>query len=196
MWKKFKQKSSIEKKRKIQAGQALIEFVLGLMIVISFFAFFMKMSAVFVVGNFIHYATFMSARAYMSSDLNQGVQQANGETVLREMVQGRWSFLIKPDTSSTGNVPGGYVGSGPYAQESMQLDAWNQGTTYTYSANLSLLPWSKENQSVNLKLSSESWMPREQSSSECKASMANAVNSLSGAGVNISVSDLELDNGC
>ena len=62
---KVEQKSEVMKKKGNRTGQALMEFVLGLMIVISFFFFFMKMSATFVVGNFIHYATFMSARAYI-----------------------------------------------------------------------------------------------------------------------------------
>jgi len=197
MWKKVKQKSAVKEKGN-RAGQALMEFILGLMIMISFFFFFMKMSGVFVIGNFIHYATFMSARAYMSSNTNQGAQLSNGEDVLRKMVANRWKNMIKPDTNAGGSVPGGFVGSGPSAQDSLDTDFWNQGTTFSFNANLSMYPWNKDGQGVILKLSSESWMPREESEDECQnASMKGRIlQSLSGALPAIQAGDLELDNGC
>ena len=191
---KVEQKSEVRKQKGNRAGQALMEFVLSLMIVISFFFFFIKMSATFVIGNFVHYATFMSARAYMSSAATQGEQQSRAEEVLRKMVGGRWKAIVKPDTNSAGNVPGGFVGSGPIAQESMAQDFWNQGATFSYTSKLSVYPWSKEGQGVDLKLTSESWMPREQSVDECVQTKAKVTSELSNAGINGAL--VEWDNGC
>jgi len=190
---KVEQKSEVRKQKKNRAGQALMEFVLGLMIVISFFFFFLKMSATFVVGNFIHYATFMSARAYMSSAKTQGDQQTNAEKVLQQMVGGRWKALIKPDSAAAGSVPGGFIGAGSYAQDDPSLDNWNQGATFAYTSKLSIYPWSKEGQGIDLKLTSESWMPREQSEGETKDTMSKITAQLAQAGVsNVQV---EWDNG-
>lgn len=191
---KVEQKSEVSRKAAHQSGQALMEFVLGLMIVISFFFFFMKMSATFVVGNYIHYATFMSARAYASSAKSLGDQQTNAETVLQKMVGGRWKALIKPDANASGSIPGGYVGPGSYSQETPAEDFWNQGTSFSFTSKLSIYPWSKEGQGIDLKLTSESWMPREQSVSECNQSKGKVVAGISSAGVtNVMV---EWDNGC
>ena len=125
-----------------------------------------KGNRTFVVGNFIHYATFMSARAYMSSAKTEDDQKSNAETVLKKMVGGRWKSLIKPDASVSGSMLGGFVGAGSYAQENPALDYWNQGASYSYTSKLSIYPWSKEGQGIDLKLTSESWMPREQSEDE------------------------------
>lgn len=171
-----------------------MEFVLGLMLVISFFFFFIKMAATFVVGNFIHYATFMSARAYMSSAKTVGDQQSNAEAVLQKMVGGRWKSLIKPDTNSSGSIPGGYVGPGPIFQESPSEDFWNQGATFAFTSKLSAYPWNKDGQGIDLKLQSESWMPREESVDECMQTKGKVTAAVSGAG--ISGAQVEWDNGC
>jgi hypothetical protein len=191
---KVEQKSEVRMQKGSRAGQALMEFVLGLMIVISFFFFFIKMSATFAVGNFIHYATFMSARAYMSSAKTPGDQQSNAETVLQKMVGGRWKALIKPDAAAAGSVPGGFVGPGPYAQDSLALDYWNQGVTYSYTSKLSIYPWSKEGQGIDLKLVSESWMPREQSESETLATKA-VVEARIASAIGVGGLQVEWDNG-
>ncbi len=193
--KKVKQKSEVTKKESHRAGQALMEFVLGLMVVISFFAFFIKMSATFAIGNYIHYATFMSARAYMSSAKTKGDQQSNAEKVLKSMVGGRWKAIIKPDSNAAGSVPGGFVGTGPIAEDSgLALDNWNQGVTYSYASKLSVYPWNKEGQGIDLKLTSESWMPREESEDECNQTKSKVAAQIGSTGLsNVAV---EWDNGC
>ena len=189
---KVEQKSEVRKQKGNRAGQALMEFVLGLMIVISFFFFFLKMSATFVVGNFIHYATFMSARTYMSSRATEGEQKDKAGEVLTKMVGGRWKALIKPDSGAAGSVPGGFVGQGTSFDPA--LDNWNQGTTFAYTSKLSIYPWSKEGQGIDLKLSSESWMPREQSEGETKDILGKVTGAVSGAGV-VLTGVVEWDNG-
>jgi hypothetical protein len=169
--KKFKQinqkgrNRAAAKNSSATSGQALIEFVLGLMIVISFFFFYVKMAAVFAVGNYIHYATFMAARALSSSADTPDQQIQNAEAVLNRMVVGRWKPLLKPkDGNST--ITGANVGPGPSYQEDPAQDSWNEGVTYTYETKISLYPWSKGNQAITMNLTSESWMKREDSEAE------------------------------
>lgn len=152
---------------KKESGQAIIEFIFGLMLVISFFFFYVKLAAVFAVGNYIHYATFMSARAYSSSSSSVGQQQSNAEDVLRKMLGGRWRSLIKP--KGGGSIPGGTVGAGPYYDENPLLDYWNQGVTFSFESVMSIYPWNRGGEALTLKLVSESWMGREEPSDECKA---------------------------
>jgi hypothetical protein len=196
LWKNFKQYRS----KKKESGQALTEFVLGLMIVISFFFFYVKMAAVFAVGSFIHYATFMSARAYTASAANEEIQRVNAETVLQKMVGTRFKNILTGTECGAGcpaegmpQVVGARVGAGPFAQEDPANNPWNQGVTYSYKAKLSLYPWNKENDSLNMKMVSESWMPREESEAECVQTKAKVQGMLGSNGQNILV---EWDNGC
>jgi len=148
-----------------QCGQALTEFILGLMILISFSFFFVKMAAVFAIGNYIHYATFMSARAYQSSHDKIAVQQEAAEQVMKDMVGGRWKGVLKPKGGG-GAVPGLTVGPGRIYADSPN-NFWNQGVSFSYAAKLSLHPWNKPGQSIEMDLVSESWMPRDETREEC-----------------------------
>lgn len=177
--------------KKSQSGQALIEFVLGLMIVISFFFFYVKMAAIFAVGNYIHYATFMAARAYSSGATSPDEQTANAEAVLQKMLVGRYKALLKPSSDSTGSIPGATVGGGQWFQEDAALDFWNQGVTYSYETKIALYPWSKGNQAITMKLTSESWMRKEDSEAECNAKKARIQ-----GGVRLPNIAVEWDNGC
>ncbi len=167
-------------------GQAVIEFVLGLLIVISFFFFYIRMSALFAVGNYIHYATFMAARAYSSGSTDQSIQEESGRNVLSYMVKGKFKSVIKAK-----NGDGINVGPGPYYQSYGPVEEWNQGASYEFTSKLSLYPWSKEGQSIQVDLTSESWMPREQSETECKASIGKVKEFLK-----IKNIAMEWDNGC
>lgn len=155
-------------KHKPESGQALIEFVLGLMIVISVFFFYVKLAANFAVGNFIHYATFMAARAYSASAVSPEAQTQNAEAVLQSWLVGRWRSLIKPNSEASGAVPGATVGPGPYFSEDPLKDNWNQGVTYSFQTQLAFYPWSRGNQAIKLDLVSESWMRREDSEVEAR----------------------------
>ena len=178
---------------KATQGQALIEFVLGLMIILSFFFFYVKMTAVFAIGNYVHYATFMAARAYASSDQSEDAQKQNAEGVMQKMVAGRWKAVIK-STGGNSAVPGVTIGGGSYYQADAAADTWNQGVTYDFSTTLSFYPWSRTGQSVNLKLTSESWMEREESSDECKTKKDRVSGLLASANGGSEVA-VEWDNG-
>jgi hypothetical protein len=154
----------MERKRSLSnAGQSVIEFVLGLMIVISFLFFYVKIGAVFAVGNYIHYATFMAARAFSSSAPNPDDQEQRAREVMSRMVLGKFKSLIKPKGGE-----GVTVGAGPYLEiDPKQL--WNFGVTYAFTAQVGLYPWSRNGQHLKLDLVSESWMPREVTESEVSA---------------------------
>jgi hypothetical protein len=177
-----------------EKGQAMIEFILGLMIVISFFFFYLKMSAVFAVGNYVHYATFMSARAYASSAQNPDAQRENASAVLTAMLGNRFKTLIKGKEGDGSSITGATIGPGPYYAEEPALDNWNQGVMFHFTSKLSLYPWSRDGQSVMLDLTSESWMPREDSTDECLGKKQKITGMLSGSGVNNV--GVEWDNGC
>ncbi len=185
--KKFRQKNE---------GQAVIEFTLGLLIVISFFFFYIRLAAAFAIGNYIHYATFMSARAYSSSAANVDAQKDNATQVLRNMVSGKWKAFIKPIAG--GDFPGATIGAGDFYNEDSRRNAWNQGTSYSYQIKISLYPWSRESNAFNnFKLTSESWMLREESADETcvqkKPKMEKALGSTSPI---LSAVSWEWDNGC
>ena len=195
LWKNFKH----YQKKKNESGQALTEFLLGLMIVISFFFFYVKMAAVLAIGNYIHYATFMAARAYVSSAGSEEIQRTSAESVLKAMIGTRYRAVAPgmecesgcPQNSANGTV-GGRIGGGPYFQDSAEKNRWNQGVTYSYKAKLSLFPFSRENESLTMKLTSESWFPREESEEETKEARGKIASLLSSKGQGIQV---EWDNG-
>jgi hypothetical protein len=145
---------------KDDSGQALMEFILSMIFAMSFFFFFLKMSAAFAIANYVHYATFMAARAYSASAPTLSDQQARGEAVLSKMVKGRFKGLLQASGA------GIYVGEGPYFDEGPQ-NHWNQGATYSFKVKLSLYPWSMNRDSILMDLTSESWMPRSVSVKEC-----------------------------
>ena len=104
MWKKIRPEHNEE-------GQAMIEFILGLMIVISFFFFYVRMSALFAVGNYIHYATFMAARAYSSSAATQDDQTQNAASVIKTMLSGKYKTLITPKGGDGSSIKGVSIGT-------------------------------------------------------------------------------------
>ncbi len=148
-----------------------------LAVLISFFMFFVKLSCTMVVANYVHYATFMAARAYQSSEINPDQQLQNAEAVLKETLGNRFKSIIRPDPGAKGlaeqstGVPGGNVGSGPILlQEDALRYQWNQGVTYAFKALLGFFPFVSargENQTITISLVSESWAGRETTVEEC-----------------------------
>ena len=171
---------------KNNGGQAVIEFILGLLIVISFFFFYVRLSAVFAISNYIQYATFMSARTLASSAKDQMVQEENAKQVLQSMVSGKFKGLIQAKSGD-----GMFVGDGNYFTSLGPIEEWNHGASYQFSAKLSFYPFSANDQAVMLDLTSESWMPRERSEDECQKAKAR-IEAMTGV-QNVKV---EWDNGC
>ena len=167
----------------------MIEFILGLMIVLSFFFFYVKLSAVLVVGNYIHYATFMASRAYSSAAATKDEQTSNAEAVLNSMIVGRWKMLIK--AQGRDRIPGATIGEGDLFTTTD--NSWNQGVTFTFKpTTLTFYPSSKNNETLDFKLTSESWMAREESEDDTKTKKMAIMKKVQAVVPNIVV---EWDNG-
>jgi len=175
-----------KKKLPHNQGQALMEFVLGLMVIFSFYFFFIRMSTLFAIANYVHYATFMAARAYSSGSLGPDERQLRAKEVLDATVTGKFKSLISSKPESV------IIGDGPYYQESGMLDFWNQGVAFPFKAKLSLHPFTPKGKSIEMDLVSESWMPTHATINECEAQKRAM-----GAATGVSgVTAVEWDNGC
>ncbi|MBL7716033.1 MAG: pilus assembly protein, partial [Bdellovibrionales bacterium] len=71
----------ILKKRKGEEGQALIEFVLVLILLMGTVLFLLQLGLVFGWANYIQYATYLSSRAYVSAGKNKADQKERAGTV-------------------------------------------------------------------------------------------------------------------
>ncbi len=97
-----------------QSGQAIMEFVLSLMVTLSFFFFFLKLSLMFAVGNYFHYATFMGARTYSSAAEFLGAAAAlRSGCVLTDVQIGEHAYL-KPYTVASQSSIGREAQLGPF----------------------------------------------------------------------------------
>ncbi len=68
-------------KLKNKRGQAAIEFVAISVVLFFFLLFFLSLSILLVVSDYIEYATFMAARTYKSGASRQVIQQRNAQIV-------------------------------------------------------------------------------------------------------------------
>lgn len=170
-------------RRKQESGQSTVEFALTLVLLMSIILFFLQLTLIFGYGNYVHYATFMAARAYLSSGPDQDDQATRAKDVLNQMLtQGgqdggaaRWGF-IGQGTGGTDPI-GAEIGASqnpPFSATDRNL-SWLQGVRYTFRSRLFVLPMGRANaaSSANiLTLTSESWLGREPSFSECTQDMA------------------------
>lgn len=82
---------NLRRTKKGQSGQAAIEFIAISVVLFFFLLFFLSISILFVVSDYIEYATFMAARTYKSGASRQPIQQRNAEIVFNsyfDKVQG------------------------------------------------------------------------------------------------------------
>jgi len=155
------------------SGQATVEFALTMILFFSFFLFYFQLSMAFAFGNFVHYATFMSARAYLSAGPELGDQQTRARDVIVQMLKkstgasgvDRFPFIAK---GVGGSDPGGFE-----VLNGAQGLSWMTGVRYTFRSKLFLIPMGGSTKGVNsVTLTSESWLGREPTSQECQAFMA------------------------
>lgn len=176
-----------------QSGQSTIEFALTMILLLGFVVFFFQLSMIFAFGNYVHYATFMSARAYLSSSQTQEDQMTRAKDVLVAMVKKNlgMSGIDKFPTiaSAVGiegdfNVPGFQINPPSQYVAKDRRTSWMQGVRYTFSSKVFVLPLAGFSKAViqkvdssaftsgkatsnRVKLTSESWLGREPSTSEC-----------------------------
>ena len=162
---------------KNENGQATIEFGLTIIFVMALLLFFIQISLIFAWGNYIHYATFMSARAYLSGSFNQEDQSERARSVMVKMVkrgEGRAGLDRYPALATgVGGTPAGIrIGGGPQFSAGDLSSSWMQGVRYTFKSRLFLIPLQRGQEgnssaANSLTLSSESWLGREPTYDEC-----------------------------
>lgn len=164
-----------------QEGQATVEFALTMILLLSFVLFYIQLSLVFAWGNFAHYATFMSARAYLASGPDPGEQADRAKAVIEAMVkkgqsgssQDRLPMVARGIASGPGGDGSGIeIGGGSQFNASARNLSWMEGVRYTFKSRLFLIPFGRPDKSANksansVTLTSESWLGREPSYKEC-----------------------------
>jgi hypothetical protein len=162
-----------------QAGQATIEFVLTLVLLMGFTLFYVQSTLVFAWGNYVHYATFMSARAMLSSAPTEQEQHDRAWRVAQRTLKRSNGKDRFPSISQGfgGNVGEGFSSHGSSIGRHPQFVAgdsdysWLEGVRYSFRSFLFKLPLggsSSGSGSPNqLELTSESWLGREPTEAEC-----------------------------
>jgi len=109
--------------------------------------FFIQLAFVLSWGNYVQYATFMSARAYLSGGVSRQDQEDRATEVLKRMVkQGlisnddRFPMIAKGEGGDDSNVKGASVGGGPGFDPGNSDLSWMQGVRYTFRSRLFVLP--------------------------------------------------------
>jgi hypothetical protein len=172
-------------KKNSEAGQSSIEFALTLILLMAIILFYMQLTLVFAYGNYVHYATFMAARAYLSAGPSQEDQAERAKDVLTRMLGGpggaKFQFIGRGEGG--GDPPGAEIGPGSAFRDGDRSLSWMQGVRYSFRSRLFILPLGRRQVSSSantLTLTSESWLGREPSFQECAGELAGR----------------EFDNGC
>jgi hypothetical protein len=164
-------------------GQATVEFCMTLIMLFGFVLFYIQLSLVFAFGNYAHYATFMSARAYLSSGPDQEDQKERARSVITRMLkrsealagEDKFPFIAK---GIGGGSPAGFMVDAPdqYNADDKNF-SWLEGVRYTFRSRVMMIPFagrSSKGDSVNsVTFTSESWLGREPTYIECQSDIKN-----------------------
>lgn len=175
-----------------QSGQSTVEFALAIMMLMGFVLFFVQLTLVFGLGNYIHYATFMAARAQLAAGPNSDDQRERARAVIVRSLKksegqsgvDRFPFIAKAEGG--GDPNGAQIGPAPEFNDGDTALSWLQGVRYRFRSRLFILPLGGKRGSdtvKSVKLTSESWLGREPTTDECVAEMSSR-----GGGI--------FDNGC
>ena len=164
--------------RRREKGQSTIEFALTMALLMGFVLFFVHLAFLFAYGNLVHYATFMSARAYLSAGEEPDGQVKRAQTVIIRLLKRsesnpgveKYQFVAKGVEGE--EIPGMYYSpKSPYAPKDPDF-SWLQGIRYKFRASLPMVPLSNGNGGANsLTLTSESWLGREKTRVEVNSWM-------------------------
>lgn len=170
-------------RRSDEEGQATVEFVLALVMVMSFVLFYIQTALGLAWANYVQYATFMSARAYYSSGQNEADQGARAKKVAIQMLKkgssgnkDRFGSIGKGDGGSDADVKGLSIGAGDQFKAGDPDYSWMEGVRYRFKGRLFMLPFPGNSAGAGpdntLMLQSESWLGREPTVDECDAYMS------------------------
>jgi hypothetical protein len=170
-----------------EGGQATVEFALSLIILMAFTLFYLQLTLIFGIGNYVHYATFMAARAYLSAGPSRGDQVDRANAVIIQTLKksagqagaDRFSPYVKATGGGGDGPPGVDINDATYNAND-PVYSFFQGIRYTYKSTIfpqliGNMPASSASTGPGgpnvLTLKSESWLGREASYSECRTEM-------------------------
>ncbi len=189
-----KKTSKILRGPRRESGQSLVEFALSIFLVFGLLFFFIQLSLVLSWGNYVQYATFMSARAYLSGGVSKSDQIQRAKDVLTRMVKrgvvsndDRFPMIAQGFQGNDDTVKGSSIGGGPTFDPANYDLSWMQGVRYTFRSRLFVLPIGRPGATPDASkgqavLTSESWLGRDPTYQDCLATMRQ----LKG----------QIDNGC
>jgi hypothetical protein len=172
---------------KKEEGQSTLEFALTLIFLMAFIFFFLQLSLIFGFGNYAHYATFMSARAYLSAgassdDASTRAQNVIVRTLKRSMTQSgidRFPSVAQGYTSqgAESQGPTGFALNDSHYTPGDYNSSWLQGVRYTFRSRLFLIPMggfgatAGSSSANSVTLTSESWLGHETSDEDCASQL-------------------------
>ena len=136
-----------------ESGQAIVEFLVVISVIFTMAFIFVQLAWGIAYGHYVHYATYMAARAYLSEGATRTKQTDSAAAVLQSMLKKGGGedilpFLAKAregderDAKGPEPVKGSMVGTHAEAngRERNRPYSWAEGVQYNYSLNLFLLP--------------------------------------------------------
>jgi hypothetical protein len=171
-----------------ESGQSTVEFALTLILLLAFMLFYFQLSLVLSFGSYVQYATFMSARAYLSAGPSREDQATRARDVIVQMLKksagqsGMDKFPAIAKGFGQGDPAGFNVDPPSQYNPTVRDFSWMQGVRYTFKSKLFMLPLAgsgsagrQEKASMSalngLVLTSESWLGREPPDDECRNDM-------------------------
>lgn len=167
-----------------EQGQSTMEFALTLMLLMGFILFFIQLALMLGFSNYVQYATFMSARAYLSAGDTPEDQEDRAKEVATQMLKrgangstDRLPFVAKGEDGD-GDVTGLSISPPEQYRKGNRATGWLQGVRYTFRSRIFLIPLAGLNKRLNqntnsVVLTSESWLGRETSGADCRLQMGS-----------------------
>lgn len=142
-----------KRKRLGESGQAIVEFLVVSIVIFTMLFLFLQLAWGIAYGHYVHYATFMASRAYLSASSVRQQQEAAAASVLKTMLKvgagkdilpfiGKARTAGERDATGPEPVEGAMVGTHPAARgkDHNRAFSWAEGVQYNYDFNLFLLP--------------------------------------------------------
>jgi hypothetical protein len=165
-------------------GQSTIEFIVTFIFVISFFLTFFKLALNSTNGFLLHYATFMSSRAYLVSDINSNTA-AGGDSAANQVAQ-----KVFKEYQVTAFIPVGPTSVEINAPDTGKKSVFT-GVIARYTDKFTVSKFfGGEN---NIQYVSESFIGREPTRGECSERVCKAMRDV---GADCSLHVTFYDNGC
>lgn len=172
-------------------GQSTVEFLLTSILILGFAFLIIKVTLLYAYGSYVQYAVFMSSRAYYAGGLNKENQEERARNVLFQTIKkgvnnsGENRFgVVMGQGVGAGTPEGAIIGeSEGHFVEGDRDFSWMEGVRYVFKSKLFILPLKVSSGLNIIELTSESWLGREVTDTECKKYLGK-------------FGRVEIDNGC